>query len=173
MLSAGQRRPLWTHLWRLMLWCGVLAMLQGAAHADEPVEVAEPEFVIIVHPSVERRSLKSETLHAIALGRLSYWRPGHPIQLILEQAGSETRAVWVRDIAAMTSAQFARFWIGTTFRGRAVSGPRAVPDSAAAVKLVEGLPGAIAIVRAERATPGVRVVELEPDEAGQLGRVLK
>jgi ABC-type phosphate transport system substrate-binding protein len=173
MVSVGEHHSLVAYLRLLLLWCGLILMPLGSAHAAETTEAAAPEFVIIVHPQVERVSLTPEELHAIVLGRLRYWRPDEPIQLVLELHGSDTRRVWVENIAAMASAQFAHFWIGSTFQRRAVSGPRAVTDSAAAVKLVEVLPGSIAIVRAERATPGVKVLHLDASDTDVLSDMIR
>ena len=63
----------------------------------------------------------------------------------------------------MSPRQFTQFWIGATFRGRAVVAPRAVPDPASAVHLVSMLPGAIAIVPVDFVHTGVRVVDIDDE----------
>ena len=130
------------------------------ASAPAPTPPIRAPFAVIAHPSVARDSIGVDELEAIALGRIRYWQPGAPIQLVLGREDAPSRRVWVHDVADMSNAQFTQFWIGVTFRGRAVVTPRAVPSDAMAVRLVAALPGAVAIVPAALISDDVRVVAL-------------
>lgn len=155
--------PIWVAV-SLCLSAFCLAPVPAArAETVERAESATDAFVVIAHPSVDRQSIDLDELQSIALGRTRYWKPGEPIQLVLGPDGAPSRDLWTRGIAGMSNAQFAQFWIGATFRGRAVVTPRAVPSDSMAVRLVAALPGAIAIVPASLATDGVKVLDWGED----------
>ena len=160
---------------------GSLSASVGEAHAqgarledDLLVDAEVAPFSIIAHPSVQRTSIDWEELQAISLGRTRYWAAGAPIQLVLGPDGAESRQVWVEDIATMNTVQFTQYWIGATFRGRALVAPRAVPSEQMAVRLVAALPGAIAIVPTHLVTADVTVLDWEGgDKEDRLSRLLE
>ena len=137
--------------------------LAAPSDATAPLGQTSGKFVVVVHPDVPVESLDERALRALALGRTRYWAAGEPVQLIIEPEGSLSRDIWSEGIADMSPRQFTQFWIGATFRGRAVVAPRAVPDPASAVQLVAMLPGAIAIVPVDFVLPGVRVVDTDDE----------
>ena len=166
------RAPVMWLMWLMWVAVGMVSPPVHAVPTDVNVEPATPAFVVIVHPNVDRTVLDADDLRALSLGRVRYWAPGEPVQLVLEPEGAQTRALWVETIAGMTQIQFVQYWIGATFRGRAVIAPRAVPDASTAVRLVAMLPGAIAIVPADSVVSGVKVVPLSADAGPELGALL-
>lgn len=145
-------------------WMGLASPSAAHAESEAPHEPAEVGYAVIAHPAVERTRVSRAELQSIALGRLRYWSTSRPIQVVLGAEGSTSRELWVEDIAEMTAPQFTQFWIGATFRGRAVIAPRGVPNDEVAVRLVAALPGAIAIVPASLVSDSVLVLQL--DEKG-------
>ncbi len=145
---------------------------RDASGAEAP-DAETPAYVVIVHPTVEREQITVDELRAIALGRQRYWKSGAPIQLVLEVQGSATRAIWVESIARMSPVQFVHYWIGATFQGRAVTGPRAVQGSRSAVQLVAALPGAIGIVPAEAAEEALKQLTVSPDPSSPLHSIVR
>jgi ABC-type phosphate transport system substrate-binding protein len=153
-------------LWRTLkvgvaaAWMGLASPSAAHAESEAPNEPPEVRYAVIAHPAVERTRVSRAELQSIALGRLRYWSTSRPIQVVLGAEGSTSRELWVEDIADMSAPQFTQFWIGATFRGRAVIAPRGVPSDEVAVRLVAALPGAIAIVPASLVSDAVRVLQL-------------
>ena len=145
----------------------VSATATGDARAAEGP--TDTRYLVIVHPSVDVVELDDVDLQAIAIGRTRYWSAGQPVQLVVEPEGTVSRRIWAESIADMSPRQFTQFWIGATFRGRAVVAPRAVPSAASAVQLVSMLPGAVAIVPEHVLTEGVRVVPVSPEAEELVG----
>lgn len=144
--------------------------VEAAVEAEPPA--SEAPYVVIVHPSSHPEEVNQRMLREIALGKVRFWRPQEPIQLIIEPSGG-ARDIWTRDLAGMNSTQFTQYWMGLAFQGRATIGPRVVPDVRTAVAMVAALPGSIAIVPASEVDGRVQAVSVGANSNGVLSQKLR
>ena len=139
-------------------WSAMSAVAQDARLGDSG-RFVENDLWVIAHPDVPAQDLTERQLRTILLGNQRFWPGGERIHLVIDgQAGGLARRAWIEDLTNMTEVQYAQYWIGMVFRGRAITAPHAATDTALATGLVAALPGSISIVEGEPTSEGVQVL---------------
>ena len=148
----------------LGVWVTALpAVAQTGVYSSEGEE-SEDVVSIIAHPDVQIDDLRFDDLRALLLGKQRFWPGGDRVHLVIDgRSDSEARRVWIEEVTAMTDVQYAQYWIGMVFRGRATTAPHEVPDPNTAVALVAALPGSISIVQGVPSTEQVRILGVVED----------
>jgi ABC-type phosphate transport system substrate-binding protein len=113
--------------------------------------------VVIVNDSVDVTSLNAAALKDMFTGKSMYWEGGQAVSIVY--VGDKTDAA-LKEISGMDSSGFKTFWQRLAFSGRGQA-PKKADDGAAAVALVAGTKGAIAIVPADTALTGVKTLEIK------------
>ncbi|MBA3845924.1 MAG: hypothetical protein H0X45_04695 [Planctomycetes bacterium] len=112
--------------------------------------------VAVVHPGVSEQSLSADRLRDILLGRINTWADGKPIVLVLSDdptTDDAVRAASGRDDVR----HLLRGWKRLVYSGAGAM-PIVVDSVPVAVERVRRTPGALALVAAQPAAEGVRVI---------------
>ncbi len=132
-----------------MRWARIIVVLAFAT-AWASAEVA------VVHPEVVERTLSAERLRDILLGRINTWADGKPIVLVLADDPATDAAI--RTATGRDDVRhLLRGWKRLVYSGAGAM-PIVVDSVAAAVDRVGKTAGALALLAADPATEGVRVV---------------
>jgi ABC-type phosphate transport system substrate-binding protein len=113
--------------------------------------------IVIANSGVAADSLSADALKDIYSGKTKYWDGGQNIVIVV--INDKTDAA-LQQASGMEASQFKTFWQRLAFSGRGQE-PKHVDDAAAAVALVAGTKGAIALVPADTAVNGVKKVEIK------------
>jgi ABC-type phosphate transport system substrate-binding protein len=137
-----------------LLQTGLLSTLlfAGAFNA-----VALDGAVVIANAGVPTDSLSADELKDIYTAKTKYWDNGQVIVIVLLP---KTTDAALQQASGMEPSQFKTLWLRLAFSGRA-SQPRRVDDAVALVALVAATKGAIALVPADAALPGVKIVAIK------------
>ena len=113
--------------------------------------------VVIANPGVAADSLSADELKDIYTAKTKYWDNGQVIVIVLLP---KTTDAALQQASGMEVSQFRTFWLRLAFFGRA-SQPRKADDAAALVALVAATKGAIALVPADAALSGVKIIKIK------------
>ena len=113
--------------------------------------------IVIANSGVAASSLSADALKDIYSGKTKYWEGGQNIVIVV--VSDKTDAA-LQQASGMEASQFKTFWQRLAFSGRGQE-PKRVDDAAAAVTLVAGTKGAIAIVPADTAANGVKKIDIK------------
>ena len=113
--------------------------------------------IVIANSGVAASSLSADALKDIYSGKTKYWDGGQNIVIVV--VNDKTDAA-LQQASGMEASQFKTFWQRLAFSGRGQE-PKRVDDAAAAVTLVAGTKGAIAIVPADTAVNGAKKIEIK------------
>lgn len=135
------------------------ALALFALETLRPTAISQPpvRLVVIVHPSVQERSLDIDDLRAVFLRKKLQWAGGAHIVPINQPAGSVARTAFDAAILNFDPDQVARYWIDARIRSGARS-PQNIPGETMVLKFIRALPGSIGYVSADQDTSGVRIV---------------
>jgi len=138
-----------------------LCTLTGAAAVEPATLPARPaeNYAVIAHPLVTSSGVSLAQLRALFRGARRTWDDGTRVVLVVQAAGSRTRAFVLRELYQMDEAAFKRYWIARTFESG--GGPTLVSGDAMARRLVGSIPGAVAVVPAAAVDSGVRVLRVD------------
>ena len=140
---------------------GLLALVAASGARAQASVGADGDILVVVSADLDATALTRSELRELVLGNRRFWRSGLRVELVVASSPSPERRMFVERLSAMSELQFQQYWIGQVFRGRASSAPRAAPDRATALALVEALPGAIALVPAGEVPPTLRVLSID------------
>ena len=145
----------------------LLGVLLGAdparARANEPIAV-------IVHEQVPTEDLSLADLRRIFLGERQFWSKNLTITLLMPPRDSPERKVLLRKIYQRRSeAQYQHHWINKLFSDGAQSGPKITGSPEMSASLARVIPGAIALVPADRIPEGVKVLRIDGKRPGESG----
>lgn len=125
---------------------------------------------VIVHEQVPVDDLSFAELRRVFLGERLFWSKDLTITLLLPPRGTRERKVLLSRIYQKRSdAQFQHHWINKLFSGDAQSNPKITGSPRMSASLVREIPGAVALVPADRIPEGVKVLRIDgrmPGEAG-------
>lgn len=113
--------------------------------------------VVIANSGVAVDSLSADELKDIYTAKTRYWQDGQAI--IIGVLPDKTDAA-LEQASGMNGSRFKTFWQRLVFSGRG-SEPKKAGDAAALVAMVASTKGAIALVPADAALPGVKIVEIK------------
>ena len=116
---------------------------------------AEPEVVVIVHPSrTDRVSL--EEVRRIYLRQRRFWDDREPVLPVNREYGSDTRKEFERIVFADLRVPLSRYWNEQYFLG--VLPPATLVSDAAVRQYVAARPNAIGYIDARNVDDSVRVL---------------
>lgn len=150
----------------------LVATLLFAAPAQE-AEQARPAIpvAVIVHEQVPVDELSLSELRRIFRGERLFWHKDLTITLLAPPRGSPERQVLLDKVYGRRSeAEYQRFWINKLFDRGGRTAPK-ITDSP--VNLVREIPGAIAVVPADRIPRGVKVLRIDGRSPGDPGYPLR
>lgn len=128
---------------------------------------AEAPVAVIVHAQVPMDDLSLPELRRIFRGERLFWTNDLTIILLVPPRGSRERRVLLDKIYQQRSeAQYQHHWINKLFGGGAQSTPKIARSAAS---LVREIPGAIALVSADKIPKGVKVLRIDGRRPGEAG----
>jgi len=147
-----------------------VAALLFAASAQE-VDQARPAVAVIVHEQVPVDELSLSELRRIFRGERLFWSRDLTITLLAPPRGSPERQVLLDKVYGRGSeADYQHFWINKLFD----KGGRTAPKvTGSPMNLVREIPGAIAVVPADRIPRGVKVLRIDGRSPGEAGYPLR
>jgi ABC-type phosphate transport system substrate-binding protein len=129
-----------------------LALTVGAGTAS-----AQSAYKVIVNPASTVSTVTKVELSALFLKKTARWADGTPAAPVDLPDNADARAQFSRDVLGKPASAIRAYWNQMIFSGRNV--PPALKDSEAdVVAYVRSTPGAVGYVKADTATPGVKVV---------------
>jgi hypothetical protein len=145
-----------------------VATLMFAASAQEAVQ-ATP-IAVIVHEDVPVDEVSLPELRRIFRGERLFWAGDLTITLLAPPRGSRERQVLLGKVYERGSeAEYKRFWINKLFDKRGQTAPKVTGSSQMSAGLVREIPGAIALVPADRIPRGVKVLRIDGRSPGEVG----
>ena len=131
---------------------------------------AEVPIAVIVHEQVVVDDISLSELRRIFLGKRQDWSPELSITLLLPPRGTPERKVLLAKIYQQRSeVQVQHYWINRLFGDEMQSGPKITGSNEMSASLVREIPGAIALVPADRIPRGVKVLRIDGKKPGQAG----
>ena len=145
------------------------APAQGAGQARQAVPIA-----VIVHEQVPVDELSLSELRRIFRGERLFWAGDLTITLLAPPRGSREREVLLGKIYEQGGeAEYQRFWINKLFDKGGQTAPKMTGSPQMSADLVREIPGAIALVPANRIPRGVKVLRIDGRSPGQAGYPLR
>lgn len=152
----------WTALLPTAL-AGVLFFASSRGGVGAPVAV-------IVHEQVPVGDLSLSELRRIFLGERQLWSRELRITLLLPPRGTPERQVLLSKIyQRRNEVQVQHYWINRLFGEEVQAGPKMTGSNEMSASLVREIPGAIALVSANRIPQGVKVLSIDGKKPGQAG----
>jgi hypothetical protein len=141
----------------------------GQARQDHPAPIA-----VIVHEQVPVDELSLAELRRIFRGERLFWADELPITLLAPSGGSREREVLLDKVYERRSeAEYKRFWINKLFDKGGQTAPKITGSPQMSAGLVREIPGAIALVPADRIPRGVKVLRIDGRSPGEPGYPLR
>ena len=145
-----------------------VATLMFAASAQEAGQGAA--IAVIVHEDVPVDEVSLQELRRIFRGDRLFWAGDLTITLLAPPHGSRERAVLLDKIYQRRSeAEYKRFWINKLFDKEGQTVPKITGSPKMSASLVRDIPGAIALVPADRIPRGVKVLRIDGRSPGEVG----
>ena len=130
----------------------------------------EAPIAVIVHEQVPFDDLSLPELRKIFLGERQAWSPELTVTLLLPPHDTPERQVLLKKIYQQRSeVQVQHYWINRLFGDEVQTGPKITGSNEMSASLVREIPGAIALVPADRIPPGVKVLRIDGKKPGQAG----
>jgi hypothetical protein len=155
--------PRWTTLLSAVLVCSLLPATPPAGAAGVPIAV-------IVHEQVPVEDLSLSELRQIFLGERQSWSKDLTVTLLMPPHGSPERKVLLRKIYGQRNeVQYQHHWINKLFGDGAQITPKITGSPEMSASLAREIPGAIALVRADRIPEGVKRLRIDGKRPGERG----
>lgn len=127
-------------------------------------------IAVIVHEQVPVGDLSLAELRRIFLGERQSWSRELMVTLLLPPHGTPERQVLLKEIYQQRSeVQVQQYWINRLFGSEGQAGPKITGSNEMSASLVRGIPGAIALVPADRIPEGVKVLRIDGKKPGEAG----
>ena len=140
-------------------------LVSGPALARTKAPIA-----VIVHQQVPAEDLSLSELRRIFLGERVFWSQNLTITLLAPPRGTPERKILLQKIYQQRSeAQYRRHWINKLFSDGGQNAPKITGSPEMSASLARVIPGAIALVPADRIPEGVKVLRIDgkrPEESG-------
>jgi hypothetical protein len=137
-----------------------------------PAQGAGPAtpIAVIVHEDVPVDGLSLPELRRIFRGERLFWAGDLTITLLAPPRGSREREVLLGKIYERGSeAEYKSFWINKLFDKEGQTAPKITGSPQMSAGLVREIPGAIALVPADRIPRGVKVLRIDGRRPGEAG----
>lgn len=112
----------------------LVAIVAGAAEPSPPATTVS--FFVSARGAVRDRNLSAGDLRRIFLGEISRWPNGHRIVLYVRPFDSVPGRLFLDRLIRMSDIDYAQWWLGAVFRGRAAAAPRVMTSSESMSKAV-------------------------------------
>ncbi len=140
-------------------------MFSGTSAGAERIPVA-----VIVHKQVPINELSLSELRRVFRGERHSWSENLTITLLTPPQGSPERKVLLNEIYEQRSeAQYQQYWISRLFGDDPSISPKITRSSEMSASLVREIPGAIALISADKIPRGVKVLRIDGKQPGQAG----
>ena len=116
-------------------------------------------FKIVVNSANPASKLSRQEVAALFLKKTDKWSSGAAAVPIDLAEGTPARDAFTRQVLGKSLASVRAYWNQMVFSGRSLP-PTEKPSDADVVAYVRSTPGAVGYVKADTATPGVRVVSV-------------
>lgn len=137
-------------------------------------EAGVAPIAVIVHEQVPVDELSLSELRRIFRGERLFWAGDLTITLLAPARGSREREVLLDKVYERGSeAEYQRFWINKLFDKRGQTAPKISGSPQMSAGLVREIPGAIALVPADRIPSGVKVLRIDGRSPGEPGYPLR
>jgi ABC-type phosphate transport system substrate-binding protein len=103
-------------------------------------------LVFIVSAQQTTTTLSAADLRNIYLGRMTRWKNGHRIAVIVRPATSDAERAFLARLVRMSDIDFSQHWLGVIFRGEAPSPPQVIASAESVEKAVAANPDSIAFL---------------------------
>ena len=126
---------------------------------------------MIVHKQVPVNDLSLPELREIFLGERRFWARELTITLLTPPRGTREREVLLKKIYQQRSeSQVQHYWVNKLFDDNAAQAfPKITDSHEMSASLVRTIPGAIALVPANRIPKGVKVLLIDGKKPGEAG----
>jgi len=142
---------------------GLLALLAAVVGARalgaRPAAAQQGAYKVIVNPASAASSVSKSELAALFMKKTAKWSDGTPASPVDLPPEADARAQFSREVLGRPTEAVRAYWNQMVFAGRNVP-PTEKPSDDAVVAYVRSTPGAVGYVRADAATPGVKVVSV-------------
>jgi len=128
----------------------VAMMITGSAIA---------EVYLVGHANAPDKSLETETVERIFLGKKSRWSDGSKIVPVMLKAGV-VHAAFIKKILDRDVSQFSTYWKQAVFTGRGLP-PKSFETEAELIDFVSSTPGAVGYVSRKPRTDSLRVITVK------------
>jgi hypothetical protein len=136
-----------------------------AGRASQAIPIA-----VIVHEDVPVDDISLLELRRIFRGERLFWAGDLTITLLAPPRGSRAREVLLGKVYERHSeAEYQRFWINKLFDKEGQTAPKVTGSPQMSAGLVREIPGAIALVPADRIPRGVKVLRIDGRRPGEAG----
>lgn len=153
-------------------WWLCLALV-GLGLAAAAAPALAQDMAVVVSGAVQEPGLTSGELREIYLGNRQYWKPGLRVVPLVWGAEEREQQVLLERVYRMSADRYRQHWITKIFRDEATSKPIELLSGAMLAQAMAKLPGAIALVRADRVPPGARVLAVDGRRPGEPGYPLR
>jgi len=152
-------------------WTALLPVVfVGALFFSSSRDGSGTPIAVIVHEQVSVDDLSLAELRRIFLGERQSWSRELTVTLLLPPRGTPERKVLLAKIYQRRSeVQVQHYWINRMFGNEMQAGPKITGSNEMSASLVREIPGAIALVPADRIPPGVKVLRIDGKKPGQAG----
>lgn len=131
---------------------------------------ARAPIAVIVHEQVPVDDLSLPELRRIFLGERQAWSRGLTVTLLLPPRDTPERQVLLDKIYQQRSeVEVQHYWINRLFGEEVQAGPKITGSNEMSASLVREIPGAIALVPADRIPQRVKVLRIDGKRPGQAG----
>ena len=155
-------RRVWTALFPVV-FAGALFFSSSRDRNGAPIAV-------IVHEQVPVDELSLPELRRIFRGERQSWSRELTVTLLLPPRGTPERQVLLRKIyQQLSEVEVQHYWINRLFGDEVQAGPKITGSNEMSASLVREIPGAIALVPADRIPAGVKVLRIDGKKPGQAG----
>jgi ABC-type phosphate transport system substrate-binding protein len=114
----------------------ILFLVAITAGAAEPSPGTSVSFFVSARGASHDRNLSEGDLRRIFLGEISRWPNGHRIVLYVRPFDSAAGRLFLDRLIRMSDIDYAQWWLGAVFRGRAAAAPRVMTSTDAMSKAV-------------------------------------
>ena len=163
----------------ISLFLAAWVAVAGLALVPIRAAAARGRIAVVVHKSNALAEVSSAELRRILLGDETRWSGNGKITILLLPPGSEERRTVLKILLRMSDDDFVRHWISRVFQGEATAGPKVASSPASMLRLVAGLPAALAILDAEdvpQGDPTLKILRIDgrgPGDDGYLFAALR
>ena len=158
---------------RSVVILAVMAAATTAGGSDSTVTTDESRaagaVVVIVNTANSCPSPTLLELRDILSLRQQYWKDGRRVILILPASGSLEKSVLLKTVYRTTDDVLRRDWAQRLFTGEIPAVPSSLRSPAARIGAVKHSLGAISVIPASEAPPGVRVLSIDGKLPGEPG----